>query len=304
MKQQTGPGVIVIGAVNVDLSGTPAAALRAGDSNPGRVKLSAGGVGRNIAENLVRLGRPVSLITLTGDDDYGRMIRESCRRMGIDLSMSMTEPDGRTSAYLCVNEQNGDLHSAVADMEIYERLTPDRLEPMLPALNAAALVILDANLPEETVTWAAERIQAPLAADPVSVAKVCRLKGCLHRLELIKPNVPEAELLTGVSIRTDSDLSRAAERLLRSGVKQVYLSLGSRGVYADDGRERAILPCHPGPIRNTTGCGDAFLAAAADAWLDGLDLMIAARRALAAAAWCAADEQAVSPTLNRDILTQ
>ena len=294
--------VVVIGAVNMDLSGTPAAALRSGDSNPGRVTLSAGGVGRNIAENLVRLGRKVSLITLTGDDHYGQIIREQCRNLGIGMEMSMTEPQCRTSTYLCINEQNGDLHTAVSDMAIYDRLVPGRLEPFLPALNEASLVILDANLPDETIAWAARNVRAPLAADPVSAAKVGRLKPCLSRLVLMKPNLPEAEILTGIRIHSDSDLPRAAGALLEQGIRRVYLSLGSRGVYADDGKQRAMLPCHPGMIRNTTGCGDAFLAAAADAWLDGLDIMEAARRALAAAAWCAADEQAVSPTLTKEIL--
>lgn len=294
--------VIVIGAVNVDLSGTPNAALHRGDSNPGRVAVSMGGVGRNIAENLCRLGRRVSLVTLTGDDHYGQLIREQCRAIGIGMELSMTEPAGRTSVYLCVNETNGDLHTAVADMEIYERLTPERLEGILPVLDGAALVIVDANIPEETVSWCARKIRAPLAADPVSVAKVGRLKGMLGRLEMIKPNVPEAEVLSGIPIREDGDLPRAADALHGMGVKRVYISLGERGVWADDGHERALLPGHPGIIRNTTGCGDAFLAAAADAWLDGADLTESARRALTAAAWCAADEHAVSPTLTKTIL--
>ena len=294
--------VIVIGAVNMDLSGTPAGDLRPGDSNPGRVTLSTGGVGRNIAENLRRLGRRVSLITITGDDHYGQMIREQCRELGIGMEMSLTDARERTSTYLCVNESNGDLHTAVADMAIYEKLTPDRLRPLLGRISEAALVILDANLPEETITFLAHEVKAPMAADSVSAAKVLRLRNALPRLELIKPNAAEAELLTGTKIRTEKDLRRAAEMLMMCGVKKVFISLGERGVYADDGKTRGTLPCVPGIIRNTTGCGDAFLAAAADAWLEGLDVMECARRALRAAAWCAADERAVSPTLSRAVV--
>ena len=131
----TGAPVYVIGGVNMDISGTPAETLRPGDSNPGRVSLSPGGVGRNIAENLSRLGRRVSLITILGNDPYADVIREHCRNVGIDLSMSFTDPLGHTSTYLCLNEQNGDLHAAVSDMAICEQLTPDRLEPILPTLN-------------------------------------------------------------------------------------------------------------------------------------------------------------------------
>ncbi len=291
--------VYVIGAVNMDLSGTPEAPLRAGDSNPGRISMSPGGVGRNIAENLRLLGRNVFLITMLGEDAYADLIREHCRNAGIDLRYSLTDPLGRTSTYLCVNEQNGDLHAAVSDMGICDEMTPEKLEPLLPLLNRGAMVIADANLPEKTLAWIAEHVTAPLAADPVSVSKAGRLRALLPRLTLLKPNVPEAELLTGMEIHGDLNLSRAAETLHGLGVKRVYISLGERGVWADDEREGgAVIPCAAGTIVNTTGCGDAFVAAAADAFLNGLGTMEAARRALAASAICAEDPAAVSPRLS------
>ena len=296
--------IIVVGAVNMDLTGTPAEALRGGDSNPGRVRLSPGGVGRNIAENLCRLGRPVSLITMMGEDSFAEIITRGCREIGMDLSMCLQDPGSRTSTYLCVTEQNGDLHTAVADMEIYDRLTPEKLEPYLPAMNEASLVIVDANLPEETLGWIGRKVTAPLAADPVSVAKVGRLRAILGRLEMMKPNVPEAELLTGIQVRSDADFARITGALSGFGVRKVFLSLGSRGVYYSDGRDSGLLPCFAGPVVNTTGCGDAFLAAAADAWLDRLDIRSSALRALAAAAHCAADLNSVSTTLSRETLKE
>lgn len=295
--------VYVIGAVNMDLSGTPANELRMGDSNPGKITISPGGVGRNIAENLRLLGRRVFLITIMGEDTYADVIREHCLNAGIDLQYSFTDPLGRTSAYLCINEQNGDLSTAVSDMAICDELTPDKLETLLPVLNRGSMVIVDANLPEETLAWIAKNITVPIAADPVSVSKAPRLLPLLSRLTLLKPNVPEAELLTGMTIRGDLNLSRAADALHRLGVKRVYLSLGSRGVWADDVREGGMLiPCAPGTIVNTTGCGDAFVAAAADAFLNGLDTMEAARRALAASAICAEDNAAVSPRLSQEAI--
>jgi pseudouridine kinase len=295
--------VFVIGAVNMDITGTPAAELRTGDSNPGRVTLSPGGVGRNIAENLRLLGRKVSLITITGEDAYGDLIREQCRNAGIDLQFSFTDTLARTSTYLCVNEGNGDVHAAIADMSIYELLTPERLEPLLQILNKGTMLIADANLPEKTLSWLAQHITIPIAADPVSCAKAERLKPLLPGLTLIKPNVAEAELLTGMEIRGDGDLGRAADALHRLGVRRVYISLGGRGVWADDLREGGeLIPCFPGVVVNTTGCGDAFVAAAADAFLNGLSTLEAARRALAASSVCAADHAAVNPGLSREMI--
>ena len=298
-RLRTEAPVFVIGAVNMDLAGTPTNPLREGDSNPGRITLTPGGVGRNIAENLCLLGRKVSLITIMGEDPYAGMIREHCLKAGIDLQYSFTEPRENTSAYLCINGQDGDLNVAVSDMSICDKLTPDKLEPLLPVLNHGSMVIADANLPEETLAWLAKHITVPMAADPVSVSKAARLKPLLSRLTLLKPNVPEAELLTGMIICGDADLPKAADALHRLGVQRVYISLGGKGVWADDAREGGVLlPCIPGPVVNSSGCGDAFVAAAADAYLSGLNTMQAADRALAASAICAEDSAAVSPKLS------
>ena len=296
----TGAPVYVIGGVNMDIAGTPAAMLRTGDSNPGRVTLSPGGVGRNIAENLCRLGRRVSMITVLGDDPYAEVIREHSRNVGIDLSMSFTDPLGRTSTYLCLNEANGDLHAAIADMAICEELTPDRLEPILPKLNKGSFLIADANLPEETLRWIAAKVTIPMAADPVSAAKAARLKPLLHRLMFLKPNMAEAEILTGFSEGEAGSMSRLADALHGLGVQKVFLSLGARGVWADDGKEGTLLSCVPGAIVNTSGCGDAFVAAAADACLRGLGTADCARRGLAAAAICAEDPAPVSPRMSAE----
>ena len=318
--------VCVIGGINMDISGTPGAPLRVGDSNPGRITMSPGGVGRNIAENLVRLGYRVFLISVLGGDAYANVIREHCGNVGIDLRYCLTDPLGRTSAYLCLNEEDGDLHAAIADMALCDQLTPARLEPLLPELNRSALVFADANVPEETLGWIAEHVTAPLAADPVSVAKAGRLKPLLHRLCMIKPNLSEARLLCGerpegggteTGGTGDADTAethaaeagraepgigdspaRLAEELRRRGAERVFLSLGARGVWADDRRGGTLLPCIPGPIVNTTGCGDAFAAGAADGFLRGLSTAECARRGLAAAAICAADPFPVSTRLS------
>ena len=82
--------------------------------------------------------------------------------------------------------------------------------------------------------------------------------------------------------------------------KNVFISLGGDGVYYDDGTDRGILPIIPGPIHNTNGCGDAFLAAAADGYLMGLSVRDIARRGLAASSLCAQSESAVSPHMSTE----
>lgn len=291
-----------MGAANMDITGDPSQNLLAGDSNPGKVLLSAGGVGRNIAEGLSRLGWPVSLITALGNDDWAERLRRDCTAAGIDLQNSVVYPSSRTSTYLCINDAAGNVAAAVADMQILELLSPAMVAPLVPALNTGAAVVLDANLREDTLCYLAEHLTVPIAADSVSARKAGKLKPILRYLSVLKPSIPEAEQLTGMQIRDDEELRAAAERLIELGVKRVFLSLGSRGVYATDGEQAVCLPCVPGKIINTNGCGDVFLAAAIAALLDGWNTEKAARYALTAAAVNAGSKCAVSTELSREKL--
>lgn len=290
--------IIVVGGVNIDISGTSDTAMLAGDSNPGRVKVTLGGVGRNIAENLARMGAKVRMLTVLGDDANAERVRSSCAELGIDLSLSLTLPGHRTSTYLCVNDADGDVFAAVSDMEIYSRLTPEDVALRLDELNKAALVIVDANMPEEIVRYLAEHLTVPLAADPVSVKKAGKLTPYLNRLLTLKPNRPEASLLTGVPIDGMDGLADAAQVLLERGVQKVFISLGSKGVYYTDGTRTGIQSCCPANIVNTTGCGDAYLAGAALGHVLGLDIAGMALMGQAASAICAEADAAVSSDIT------
>ena len=294
--------ICVIGAVNVDISGTPDTTYVPGDSNPGHVRITLGGVGRNIAENLCRLGHRVVMITAMGEDANAQLVRQGCREIGLDLTHSLTVREGRTSTYLCLNDEQGEIVGAVSDMGIYEAITPEFLRTRLDVINGAALVVVDANLSGEALAFLGENVTAPVFADPVSTPKCRHLNGVLKIAAGIKPNRPEAALMTGVEIRTDDDLPAAAAVFHEQGVKNVFISLGGRGVYFDDGAAHGILPIFGGDIINTNGCGDAFLAAAADGYLMALSVHDIARRGLAASSLCARSESAVSPHMTTEAI--
>ena len=116
------PYIAVVGGVNIDIGGRSDAPLVAGDSNPGRIRSSLGGVGRNIAHNLALLGAKVKLITALGADDGAKRVEASCADLGIDLTDSLYVPDGATSTYLFLADSNGDMALAMNDMAIYEQL--------------------------------------------------------------------------------------------------------------------------------------------------------------------------------------
>lgn len=292
------PGVAVVGACNLDIRGRPFGRLVERDSNPGTVRTSLGGVGRNIAHDLALLGVPVSLLTALGEDGGAQQLRQSCRSLGIDLSRSLSVPGGATSTYLVLSDHLGDMALAVSDMDIYESLTPAFLDEHMDDLNGAAAVVLDANLPAETVAHLAEHCTAPLFADPVSTAKAGKLEPVLPRLHTLKANRLEAQRLSGVAITDEASLRRAATALLDRGVGRLYLSLGPEGVLACEGERRVRLPIFPGPVVNATGCGDAMMAGLVWAFLQGLGLEAGAKAGLAAAAVTLAGAETINPELD------
>ena len=290
---------VVVGAVNMDICGRSFAPLVARDSNPGRVRVSLGGVGRNIAHILALLGVDVRMLTAFGDDLYAQKIAASCGELGIDISQALTVPGGATSTYLFISGEDGDMALALNDMEICERLTPAVLAARQGYLNNAQLVVVDANLPAETILWLAENVKVPIFADPVSTVKAGKLKEVLGALHTIKPNRMEAELLSGVAITDEASLGRAADVLLETGLHRVFISLGGDGVYAADrSGGRLHLPCLPGELVNTTGCGDAFMAALVWAYLEGADLEQTARIGLAASAIAMEGAETINPAMS------
>ena len=292
--------VAVAGGVNIDIGGRSFSPLLVGDSNPGTIRIALGGVGRNIAHNMSLLGARVKLITALGGDDGASRIEASCRELGIDLSDALRVPDGATGTYLYIDGPDGDMALAMNDMAIYEALTPEFFATVMDVLNGAALVMLDANLPADSIQYIAEHCTAPLFGDTVSSAKAGKFKPVLGRFHTLKPNRIEAELLTGINITDEDSLFRAADALLETGLQRLFLSLGGQGVLAADHTQKILLKNPPVQMVNATGCGDAFMAALACAALEGTDLLNSARQGLAAASIAAESAATINPAMSKN----
>lgn len=292
--------ITVVGAVNIDISGTPFEQLRTEDSNPGHMSLTLGGVGRNIAENLSRLGSNVELITALGDDFYAAEIERSCRSLNIGISHSLKCQGSATSMYLCINDVGGDMMVAVNDMEIYRKLTPKYLETKLPVINKGKLLVLDGNLTQEAIEFLAQKCTVPIIAEPVSIVKAARFKRVLPHIDLIKPNKFELEVLSGQKVYDRHSLEDAVEKLIEKGVHRIVVSRGEEGILFADEKEMRYynsLACDP---VNTTGCGDAMLAGITYALSEELNTESIVNYGLAASSICIEHEGAISPAMTLD----
>ena len=294
--------VVCVGGAIIDLIGKPQNPLIQRVSNPGKIRMAYGGVARNIAQNLCLLGKSVSLITAFGSDGQGTALQEDCRENGIDLQGAAVLRDCRSSTILFIEDESGQMQLGLADLSIYDQLTPDFFKERIELLNSARAVVLDTNLPESSIRWIVEHCKVPLFMDPVSAIRAERMLPVLGGLYGIKPNRAEASAMTGIPIDGMQGVAQAAETFLCMGVKVVCITLGADGVYCATEQNQLYLPCKSQKIAADTGAGDAFFAAMIWAVLEGLDLSQIARAGMAASSMALACTDAVNRHLSADVL--
>lgn len=266
----------VIGGMNFDVVGISDKTLMMRDSNIGKITFSAGGVGRNIAEQLSRLGAVTTLFTCVSNDFAGEMLKNDAKVKHIDLSFAKQSASS-ASVYLSIHEPGGDMALAINDMSLIKEITPEYLESVLSEIKKADVVVVDANLSPESLEFIFENIDLPIAADPVSCAKIDRLKPYFPRLSAFKPNALEAMYVTG-----EKDAMDAAKALVKMGVKRAAVSMGEGGcIYADAFETGAILPEKVFTCQ-ANGAGDAMCAGLALGAAMGESAKDAAKRGMKA----------------------
>ncbi|WP_028117083.1 PfkB family carbohydrate kinase [Ferrimonas senticii] len=291
---------MVIGGANVDLCGRADSHLVNGDSNPGKLRCSAGGVGRNIADNLARLGSQVEFIGAVGDDDWGDMLKRSCRAVGIGVDHCLTVAGATSSSYLSIHDASGEMQLALNDMALIERLDASTLSDRDGPISRANALVIDANLSEAALAYLFDRHadDGILFVDPVSSVKAKRIKPFLAKVHTLKPNRLEAELLTGIEIRDHQSMAAAVVELHRLGVQRVLLSLGSEGAIASDGNEQRYIPATATCVNNVTGAGDALMAGLVHGYLQDWDWFTSVEFGLAAARLALAADNTISSTMS------
>lgn len=267
-----------------------------GTSNPGSVRTELGGVARNVGQNLASLGRRVLLCSRVGDDEAGRRVLGQ----PLDISLIGVSQLRPTASYTAILETTGELVIGLADMDIYDELTPEVLAPVLPRLREAGLWFLDANLPGETIDWLlAAAGHIPVAADAISVAKSRRLLLLLPRIRYFFCNLAQAGALAGGALPCPADAARSLRSL---GALSGIVSAGARGIAVYDSEAITAMPALPATPRDVTGAGDALVSGTLYGLSGGLALEDAARLGLAAAAITVESESAAAPHLTAEAL--
>jgi ribokinase len=271
--------IIVAGSSNIDMNIYVKKLPRPGETiGEGRFMQANGGKGANQAVAAGRLGGDVLFLTCVGDDMQGRMLKEVFASDGIDTSRMKFSPASPTGTALIFVADDGENCIGVAPGANRE-LLPSDIDAAEPALEGASYLLMQLEIPFETVCHAADLafakgVKVVLNPAPMSVEIPA---GLLEKLWLITPNETEAEKLTGITIKSVDDAFRAAESLLAKGVKNVIITMGSTGSVICSPSLKEVVPARKVTAVDTVGAGDVYNGALVTALSEGKDLVEAAR---------------------------
>lgn len=301
------PYIVGVGAANADIHGRSRAAVNLKDSNPGTMRVSVGGVTRNILENAARLGLDARLVSAVGGDVFGRLILARSAAAGMDVSNVLVLPDAASSTYMTVLEPSGEMLVAVSDMSILAQLPEAYLAERAPLLRGAAAIACDPSLPEGTILrLLALAGETPVFVDPVSTAYARKLLPHVGRFHTVKPNRMELSILAELDAEEDAALKPAIARLLEKGCRRVYVTLGPEGCCYGDA-SGLFLRAKLRPIarmENATGAGDAFTAATIYGHVHALPPEETLNLALAAGSVAIRSAETVSPEMSIPLLRE
>jgi pseudouridine kinase len=253
--------VLAVGGANIDIIGSAHSHWVMGDSNPGHIRCTPGGVARNVAENMARLGHTTHLLSAMGDDTFGRSLLDATRAAGVRTDACAVLAQRNTSTYLSLHGYQGDLTVAVNDMDIVNSITPDFLSAHLPLVSQARAIVADCNLNADALSWLITQTRSKVFVDAVSTAKCQRIRPYLQGIHLLKVNQLEVQTLSGLPCDTAADMQASAQWLHAQGVQQVLISLGARGMfYSDATTGHGWQNTLTGDVVNVNGAGDALLA--------------------------------------------
>lgn len=277
--------ILVVGSSNTDMVIKAAHLPRPGETIlGGTFFMNPGGKGANQAVAIARLGGPVTFICKTGSDIFGHQSQQLFEEEGINTSYVFSDSGNPSGVALITVDEKAENCIVVAS-GANANLLPSDLEKAEEAIERADLVLMQLEVPMETVCFVADIawqkgkkvILNPAPAHPLPA-------DLLRHLYLITPNETEAEMITGVKITDESSAGEAARALSGMGVQHVIITLGSKGALIYSNGKAEMVPALKVAAVDTTAAGDVFNGALTVALSEGRSLKEAARFACKASA--------------------
>ena len=299
------PYILVLGASIVDIFGFCGRSYAQRDSIPGHIKISFGGVCRNIAENLARVGVNTQFISTLGDDENGKSILEHSRKLGYNMENSLFLEGESTPTYLAILNHQGEMESAVVDMESLNKMDEVFVDGKHEVFENAEYTIVDSDNPA-LLEYILKKYQgkSKFILDPVSAKKARKIRHLIKYFHTIKPNRFETEALCGFKIETNDDLRKAGKFFIEQGVKNVFISLDADGIYyiTSEGEEGTLACCEPIDVKNVTGAGDSFVAGIGYGYMNNLNIKDTLKYSVAMSIITITHEETINPKISHELV--
>lgn len=293
------PYILVLGASIVDIIGFCKKEYHGRDSIPGRIKISLGGVCRNIAENLARINVNTEFISIVGGDANGRSVLDNARQIGYSMEHSLILKNECTPTYMAILNENGEMESGIVDMDSIDKMEKSFIDSKASIIENAEYTVLGADNPELIEYLVTKfRGKTKFILDPVSATKAATLKDLVKYFHTIKPNRIEAGAMCGFEIKTDEDLKKAGQMFIDMGVTNVFISLDADGIYYKTKDEEGKIKTKPIVVKNVTGAGDSFVAGVGYGYMKNYSIKDTVKYAIAMSNITITHEDTINPLMS------
>ena len=305
MMQSESAEIVVLGAICLDVKICPLAPIQPGTSNPAQIRLCEGGCGRNVAENLARLGVRVVLLSVVGTDLLGQRLLDLTAAAGVDVSRVIFSPDHTTGACLAMFTDENRQGYALDDVNQLRIITPEYLLTQRELFSNAKMVMVDGNVEREAAAMAlslSKEYGVPVSLDPASVRRAYAIRPHLSEFYLVTPNRAEAEALLDTTIDSAEAALEAARRMVALGVKVAIITLAEEGLVYATSEGCGRIPAIRSDIADWTGAGDALAAAVLYGLINQMPVDEGMRLGIAAATLTLKSTKSVNPDMSLEQL--
>ena len=274
-----GKPIVVFGSFVVDLTSRSAGLPVPGQTILGSsFKMGPGGKGSNQAVAAHRAGANVTLVTKVGKDVFGKVALDFYKSEGMNTDYILEDDNRETGVALILVDEDSAQNEIVVVPAACANISMDEVEKCRPLIENASILLLQHEInfdAQYKVIDIAHKAGVKIVLNPAPATEVPA--EILAKIDTVTPNETEAQVLTGVEVKTIEDAQKAAKVFLEKGVKNVVITMGSLGAFATDGVKSELVPRLNVNAIDTTGAGDAFNGGFVMALSEGKDLFEALR---------------------------
>ncbi|NLI90140.1 MAG: ribokinase [Epulopiscium sp.] len=278
--------VTVFGSFVVDLMGRTPHLPVPGETVKGSMfKMGPGGKGFNQGVAAHKVGADVTMVTKLGNDLFSNIALDAMKELDMDSSKVFITDERETGTAIIMVDEETSQNKIVVILSACDSITDEEVDSITDTIKESSYLLtqLETNISAvERVIKIADENDVKIVLNPAPIQQIDT--ELLSKMYLITPNEIEAEILTGIEVDGLENARKASRWFLDKGVKNVMITLGSRGVFVSDGQKEDMIPAYKVDAIDTTGAGDAFNGGVLAALAEGKDIWEAARYANALAA--------------------